>query len=418
MAETDYTNILNTSISTPSSGVTAVFVDTDKRIKIKNDAGTVQTLYNMSSQTIATAAGTTTLTNTSPIVTIFTGSTTQTIKLADATTIQAGQIYEISNNSTGLVTVQDGNAGALVVLSANTAVYCTLITAGTVAGVWDIDTIGFFADNTDATKKLVFTESGASTGTILTIAEAQSTSQTLNIPNIAASSIIITDTLAQNITGVKTMTNMTTLAGTTGVPSMTLTPAGTLMTTPTAGVIEADAASFYNTIDTTEGRRVDDSWRFFKLAANGSAITTIADFFGTNDGAGFVTNAVLEIEWHCYFTTSATAATATWTIVNTQTVTNMVANWMGNVITGMGATGAISGAGVITQTAASVALPVTGTLSNASHYYVIRALIETATAGNVRLRLTMGASGSALPLRGSYFKVRRLPAGNAGTFVA
>lgn len=337
-------------------------------------------------------------------------------------------------------------------------------------------------DGTDTTKKIGWQASGASTTTTLTIAEAQTTSQTLNVPNLTASSIIITDTLAQtvtgaktmsganiithsnagllvqnpaatftvqvtpsaevasrvltipllgaadtidtlglaqSITGVKTMTNMTTLAGTATVPSMTITPAGTVMTTPTAGVVEADAAAFYKTIDTTEGRCLDDRYRFFKLAANGSGITTIADFFGTNDGIGFVTNAVLEIEWHCYFTVSVAATgNMTWTIVNTQTTTNMVANWMGSAIAGIGATGTISGAGVITQTAASVALPATGTLAIASHYYVVRAFIEAATAGNVRLRATMNVGGTATPLRDSYFKVRRMPALNAGTFVA
>lgn len=274
-------------------------------------------------------------------------------------------------------------------------------------------------DGTDTTKKIALQASGASTSTILTLAEAQTTSQTLNVPNITGSSIIITDTLAQSITGVKTLTNPTTAIGTSGVPSMTITPAGTVLASPVAGAVEADAAAFYMTIDTTEGRCLNDRSRFFKLAANGAGITTIADFFGANDGIGFVTNAVLEIEWHCYFTVSVAATgNMTFTIVNTQTVTNMVANWMGSVITGIGATGAISGAGVITQTAASVALPATGTLSIASHYYVVRALIEAATAGNVRLRATMNVGGTATPLRDSYFKVRRMPALNAGTFVA
>ena len=41
MAEIDLTNIANTSISTPASGVTAIFVDTDGRVKVKNSSGTV-----------------------------------------------------------------------------------------------------------------------------------------------------------------------------------------------------------------------------------------------------------------------------------------------------------------------------------------------------------------------------------------
>lgn len=273
-------------------------------------------------------------------------------------------------------------------------------------------------DEADTTKKLAFSVGGGSTGVVLTIAEAQTTSQTLNVPNIAGSSIIITDTLTQAITGVKTLTNPTTAAGTTAIPSLTLT-AGTNMTTPTAGVQEFDGTAFYDTNDITNGRRYRDSWSFFRLTANGTPFNTITDFFGTNDGIPTVLNGVYEIEWHCYFAIAALGGTVTWTIVNTQTVTNMVASYLGNAAGGLAAVGAPQMAGVVTQTAASVALPVTGTLTiTTNHYYVVKALIECGTAGNVRLRATAGATTTIGALRDSYFKVRRLPVGNAGTFVA
>jgi hypothetical protein len=41
MAELDLTNLAASSISTPASGVTAAFVDTDKNLKTKDDAGLV-----------------------------------------------------------------------------------------------------------------------------------------------------------------------------------------------------------------------------------------------------------------------------------------------------------------------------------------------------------------------------------------
>lgn len=44
MAELDLTNIINTSISTPAAGVTAVFVDTDKRLKTKDENGVITTI--------------------------------------------------------------------------------------------------------------------------------------------------------------------------------------------------------------------------------------------------------------------------------------------------------------------------------------------------------------------------------------
>ena len=235
----------------------------------------------------------------------------------------------------------------------------------------------------------------------------------ITLPNVTDTLVNLTST--QAITGVKTMTNPTMAAGTTGVPSMTIT-AGTAMTTPTAGVVENDGVAIYQTSDITNGRAEIDKWNIFRLAANGSAISTIADVFGTNDGIPTVLNGVYEIEWHCYGTV-ATGGTATWTIVNTQTVTNMVADYLTTPIAGLATTGTATMAGVITQTAASVALPVTGSLSAASHYHKIHAVIEAATAGNVRLRLTMSA-GTWTPLRDSFLRVRRLAAGNVGTFVA
>jgi hypothetical protein len=343
MAELDLTNIADGSISTPASGVTALFVNTNapaKRLATKDDAGTLV------------------------------------------------QFVGLATSDTGAQRLQNKDIDVS---------NCSLV------------------DPTDTTKEIDFTCSGNTTGIVLTLASAQSTSQTLNVPNITASSIIITDTLTQSITGVKTMTNMTTAAGTTTIPSMTLT-SGTNMTTPTAGVVEFDGTAMYTTNDTTNGRRYNDNWHYFRLTANGSAISTIADFFGTNDGIPTVLNGVYEIEWHCYFVV-ATGGTSTWTIVNTQTVTNMVANWIATPIAGFATQGTMTGAGVITQTNASVALPVTGSLSAANHYHVIKATIEAGTAGNVRLRQTMSA-GTSTPQRDSYFKVRRIPSANVGTYVA
>lgn len=61
MAETDFTNIAATSINTPASGVTAVFVDSvSKRLSMKDDAGVVRSigLTNFSTTSQAPAATT------------------------------------------------------------------------------------------------------------------------------------------------------------------------------------------------------------------------------------------------------------------------------------------------------------------------------------------------------------------------
>ena len=56
-------------------------------------------------QSVATAAGTTTLTSASPTHTVFTGATTQTLVLPDASTLAVGQIYYFHTQSTGAITL-------------------------------------------------------------------------------------------------------------------------------------------------------------------------------------------------------------------------------------------------------------------------------------------------------------------------
>jgi hypothetical protein len=87
--------------------------------------------------TTATAAGTTTLTVASTEFQQFTGATTQTLVLPDATTLQVGQSFNISNRSTGIVTV-NANGGTLIQsMAAGSQVVLTLITNGSAPGVWD-----------------------------------------------------------------------------------------------------------------------------------------------------------------------------------------------------------------------------------------------------------------------------------------
>lgn len=96
----------------------------------------------------ATAAGTTTLLANCSGVQVFTGSTTQTVKLppaysaANGTGFDAqlpiGYAIKIWNESSGTVTVQDSAAGAVGTV-ATTVVKVAMLTANTTtAGTWVI----------------------------------------------------------------------------------------------------------------------------------------------------------------------------------------------------------------------------------------------------------------------------------------
>jgi len=88
--------------------------------------------------TTATAAGTTTLTVSSSKSQQFTGSTTQTVVLPDATTLAVGQQYYIMNRSSGNVTVNMNGGTLLQTMAGGTFMLATLISGGTAAGTWDV----------------------------------------------------------------------------------------------------------------------------------------------------------------------------------------------------------------------------------------------------------------------------------------
>lgn len=87
--------------------------------------------------TTATAAGTTTLTVSSTWAQQFTGSTTQTVTLPDATTLVAGQSFFIMNRSTGVVTVNANGGGLIQTMAASSQTMVTVTAVGTSAGSWD-----------------------------------------------------------------------------------------------------------------------------------------------------------------------------------------------------------------------------------------------------------------------------------------
>lgn len=88
-------------------------------------------------QTTATSGGTTTLTVSSKQFQQFTGSSTQTVVLPDATTMTVGQSFTIANRSSAAVTVNANGGGLIQTMSASSQLTATLIANGSSAGTWD-----------------------------------------------------------------------------------------------------------------------------------------------------------------------------------------------------------------------------------------------------------------------------------------
>lgn len=91
------------------------------------------------STSTATAGGTTSLTKDSQTNQIFTGATTQTVKLPNATTIPEGRRFYISNQSSGAVNVTDNGDNGLRNIKAGDSAAFRLIDNATSDGVWDVE---------------------------------------------------------------------------------------------------------------------------------------------------------------------------------------------------------------------------------------------------------------------------------------
>lgn len=85
----------------------------------------------------ATAAGTTTLTVSDSPIQIWTGSTTQTIKMPAANTlVQVGTTYRFINKSSGTLTIQDNSAGAITTIAGGSSADIVATNIGSAAGTW------------------------------------------------------------------------------------------------------------------------------------------------------------------------------------------------------------------------------------------------------------------------------------------
>lgn len=194
---------------------------------------------------------------------------------------------------------------------------------------------------------------------------------------------------------------------------------GTNLTTAEAGAYEYDGAVSYFTNDASSGRGYHPAVQIFRLTANGAAIgPAISNFFGANSAIQLAAAGVYEIEAYCYFT-KTTAGTVTVTATSSLAPANLSGTVQyGNVVGGT-ATGASNQINLFNSTATGAAFGASGSLTTAvNHLFIVRLIVESnASASNLRINFTSSA-GTVTPLRTSYYKVTRLPAGNSGVFVA
>lgn len=139
--------------------------------------------------TTATAAGTTTLTAASTHFQFFTGVTTQTIVLPVTSTLVLGEAFIIHNNSTGALTVNSSGANLVVTIPAgNTYMLTCILTSGTTAASWDADFTG--TTSTTGTGSTVLSTSPTINDAILNDNILKGTEERVNVVPAAATGVI------------------------------------------------------------------------------------------------------------------------------------------------------------------------------------------------------------------------------------
>lgn len=212
---------------------------------------------------------------------------------------------------------------------------------------------------------------------------------------------------------------ITTPASTTAIANLN-TPAGVLKTTPIAGDHDFDGVQSYITNDTTSGRGFIPVSQYQRLTANGSTISTIANYFGATSNISLVSGGFYEIDIYAFFL-NTTSGTVVYTLTNSAAPTSQNIIYEMSPVTGIVAppgTATMLSGQVINDTTAALALPATGALTTAvNHYMRMKIWLQNGAGTSLKIQATKSA-GTITPLVGSYYRVTRLPDANTGTFAA
>jgi hypothetical protein len=155
------------SAATPTA-VSMVSSPTASTVMVRDANANVQ-INNIVENLTATptSAGTLTLTSASSGVQQFTGSTTHTMVMPNATTLSVGTNYQVMNRSSGAVAVQANGGGLLQSMAGNSILFMFLTNNSTAAGIWDLSYIPPAGGGGTVTSVSVVTANGFA-GTVAT----------------------------------------------------------------------------------------------------------------------------------------------------------------------------------------------------------------------------------------------------------
>jgi hypothetical protein len=176
-----------------------------------------------------------------------------------------------------------------------------------------------------------------------------------------------------------------------------------------------DPAGLITQLNATSGAGAIVGEQTFRLTANGSAANqgVVTDFFGATSIISLEASSVYQITAYCVFTKN-TAGTVAWNVFASSVPTRMVGTYLGSPVTGIGAGAPISGF-TGAQGATTATFAATGSLTTAvNHAFQFTMQVQTNAATGFRLQIN-SITGSATPLAGSYYTVKKISA-STGTF--
>jgi len=224
------------------------------------------------------------------------------------------------------------------------------------------------------------------------------------------------------LTGVEILTNkkITYSAGAAGAGTAPVKlTSGTLMSAAEVGAVEYDGTTLFDTLDVTSGRGQIPVEQRFRLSADGGAITTIANFFGSASNPTLVPSALYELEMVLFFL-NTTAGTVTWTLTNSGAPTFQNIHFEMSPITGVVAPPGTATmlTGQFSNDATAAKAWVTGSLTDAvDHYARIKMILQNNAGTSLKIQATKSA-GSITPRKGSFWTAKRLSLSSVGTFAA
>lgn len=244
---------------------------------------------------------------------------------------------------------------------------------------------------------------------------------TPSYPNVGTlGAVLIGD--GTNITAdtTPTLVDVLTLAAGTTTIAPLVYQSGTNLTTATAGAQEYDGVQYYATIDSTSKRGAIPVEQYFHLTAAGTAITTIANFFGATSNISLVASAYYEIEIYCYFLKDANASVVTWTFTNSAAPTgqNIITEFspIAGIVTGTPTATMLNGQIYNDATAAKTIA--SGTLAaSVNHFAHFKIMLKNGTGTSLKIQATV-TTGNITPGIGSWWRCRRISPNNIGTFAA